>query len=200
MTSITEKIAAAKAAPRQTLDVTIALDKDLAKRREELVAEVAAAKAKNDDRLSAPTEADAVQEKLDEILAQEADSLVQFRFTKLPGDAWADITRLCPPNPDSIFDVHYNFDLNEVCKIAAQYVDSSGRHYGHVVEGDELTTLTANPVTKADPTPLNEWEDIFAEMSGAEFAAVVDTIYSLNVYGPTARLNALVKISASLTA
>jgi hypothetical protein len=189
LSSITEKIAAAKAAPRNTLEVVVSLAKDLSEQRAALEAELAAAKDSNDDRLGAPTAASVVQDKLDEILALEADSLITLRFTKLPGDAWTNLTRLCPPDAESLIDMHYKFDLNAVCKLAAQYVDSAGTAYGHVVEGDGLTSLTSS-----------DWVDLFAELSGPEFTAVVDTIYSLNLYGPAARYKELLKISASLTA
>jgi hypothetical protein len=200
MTSITSKLAAAKAAPRRTLDVVVSLDKDLSEQRAALEAEMTAAKESNDDRLSAPTAAEGVQEKLDELYALEADALVTLRFTRLPGDEWTALTQLCPPNPESYVDRFYKFGLSAVCKLAAQYRDEAGRAYGHVVEGDELTELTVNPVTKEDPDPINEWEDIFSELSGPEFTSIVDAIYSLNVHGPTTRYNELVKISASLTA
>lgn len=200
MTSFTNKLAAAKAAPPRYLDVMVSLDKDSSEKVEALTDELAAAKESNDDRLGAPTAASVVQEKIDAILAEQVDSLVTLRFTRLPGDEWAAITRLCPPNPKSLLDTHYRYSMDDACKLAAQYRDDSGKAYGHVVEGDQLTELTVNPVTKADPNPLNEWEDIFSLMSGPEFTAVVDTIYGLNVHGPTSRLNELVKISASLTA
>lgn len=200
MSSITEKIAAAKAAPRPTADVTVSLIRDLAEKRAELTAELAAAKESNDDRLSAPTAASVVQEKLDAILAEEADSLVDLRFTMLPGDVWTSLTRLCPPDPNSLLDMHYRYNLNEVCKLAAQYVDADGRSYGHVVEGDELTVLTVHRATKSNPNPTNEWRDLFTATSGPEFSSIVDTLYGLNVYGPTERFNELKKVSASLTA
>lgn len=193
MSRVSEKIAAAKAVPRSTIDVTVSLVRDLAEKRAELVAELEQAKASNDDRLGAPTAASVVQEKLDAILEEEADSLVVLRFTRLPGDAWTELTRLCPPNPQSLLDMHYRYSLNDVCKLAARFVDSSGRAYGHVVEGDESTALTVDG-------DVDEWRDVFEATSGPEFSTIVDALYSLNVYGPSERLNELKKISASLTA
>jgi len=200
MSSITEKLAASKAAPRPTLDVTVSLNRDLSEQREELAAELEQAKKSNDDRLGAPTAASVVQEKLDAILDAEADSLIDLRFTRLPGDAWAKITQLCPPNPNSILDMHYHYSLVEACKLAAKFVDADGVSYGHVIEGDDLTTLTVQQKTRSNPAPTDEWQDIFDTISGPEFTTIVDALYSLNVYGPTERLAELKKRSASLTA
>jgi hypothetical protein len=187
MSSFVEKMAAAKAAPRPTLDVTVSLNKDLSEQRAALEAELVAAKVANDDRLSAPTAASAVQERLDAILDEEADTLIVVRFTRLPGDAWNALTRLCPPNPASILDMHYRYGLDAVCKMAAQFISDDGTVYAHIVEGDELTTT-------------NEWPQIFEAISGPEFSTIVDALYSLNVYGPSERLAELKKRSASLTA
>lgn len=200
MTSITKKLAAANAAPLRYLDVVVSLDRDSSEKVDALIAELAASKESNDDRLSAPTEASAIQEKIDAIMAEQVDSLVTLRFTRLPGDEWTGITRLCPPNPASIMDRHYKYSMDNATKLAAQFRDSTGRAYGHVVDGDELTELIVNPVTKEDPTPINEWANIFSKISGPDFTSIVDTIYGLNVHGPTERYNELLKISASLTA
>jgi len=54
--------------------------------------------------------------------------------------------------------------------------------------------------TRSNPTPTDEWQEIFDTISGPEFTTIVDTLYSLNVYGPTERLAELKKRSASLTA
>jgi hypothetical protein len=187
MSSFKEKMAAAKMAPRQTMDVSVSLNRDLAEKREELLAELAAARENNDDRMSAPTAASSIQTKLDAILTEEDDTLIVLRFTRLPGDAWNALTRLCPPTPGSILDAHYRYGLDAVCKLAAKYVDPDGLPFGHVVEGDELTTTT-------------DWDDIFAAISGPEFSTIVDTLYALNVYAPTERLAELKKRSASLLA
>ncbi|TFD27523.1 hypothetical protein [Cryobacterium cryoconiti] len=200
MSSITEKIAAAKAAPKTTLDVTVSLLRDLAEKRAELTAELATAKEANDDRLSAPTAASVVQEKLDEILAEEADSLVTLRFTRLPGDEWTKLTRLCPPDPNSLLDQFYKYSLDEVCKLAAKFVHADGTVYGHVVNGDDLEVPVVHRKTKSNPNPTDEWQDIFTATSGPEFSSIVDALYALNVYGPSERLLELKKVSASLTA
>ena len=200
MTSTSEKLAASKAAPRQTLDVTISLNRDLSEEREALLAELEAAKESNDDRMSAPTAASQVQERLDVILDAEMDTLIDLRFTRLPGDAWTKITQLCPPNPDSLLDMHYRYSMVDACKLAAKFVGTDGTVYGHVVEDDELVALTVHQKTKSNPDPTDEWEDIFSRISGPEFTTIVDTLYSLNVKGPAERMAELKKRSASLTA
>jgi hypothetical protein len=205
MSSFKEKMAASKAMPRPTLDVSVSLNRDLSEKREALMAELAEAKANADDRMSAPTAASAVQVRLDELLAEEDDTLITLRFTRLPGDAWNALTRLCPPNTASILDMHYRYGLDAVCKLAAAFVDSDGVAFGHVVEGDELTALKVVKakklkLTDADVFTVNEWADLFAAISGPEFSLIVDTLYALNVYGPSERLAELKKRSASLTA
>ena len=200
MTTVSEKLAASKAAPKMTLDVTVSLNRDLSEQREELVRELEKAKASNDDRLGAPTAASLVQEKLDVILDAEADTLIDLRFTRLPGDEWMKLTQLCPPDPNSIVDMHYHYSLVEVCKLAAKFVGADGTVYGHVVEGDELTALTVARKTKSNPDPTDEWQDIFSAISGPEFTTIVDTIYSLNVFAPSERISELKKRLASLTA
>lgn len=187
MSSFKQKIAASKAMPRQTIDVSVSLDRDLSERRDALLAELALAKSSNDDRMSAPTEASKIQASLDAILAEDDDSLVTLRFTRLPGDAWNKLGRMCPPDPGSNLDLYYRYNLDGVCKLAAKYVDVDGTAFGHVVEGDILSTT-------------KEWDELFSAISGPEFSLIVDALYSLNVYGPSERLAELKKRSASLTA
>ena len=200
MSTLSDKITAAKAAPRKTLDVTVSLSKDLSERREALLAELEAAKKSNDDRLGAPTAASVVLEKINAIMGEEVDTLVTMRFTILPGDEWRKLTQKCPPDPESILDRHYGYSMAEAAKLAAQYVGADGTAYGHVVDGDDLTVPVVHRVTKTNHDPTNEWQDMFSLMSGPEFTAIVDTIYSLNVYGPTERLTAVKNHLASLTA
>jgi len=200
MTSTSEKLAASKAAPRKTLDVTISLNRDLSEEREALVAELEAAKESNDDRMSAPTSAALVQERLDVILDAEVDTLIDLRFTRLPGDEWMKITQKCPPDPENLLDMHYRYSMVDACKLAAKFVAKDGTVYGHVVEDDELVALTVHQKTKSNPDPTDEWEDIFSRISGPEFTTIVDTLYSLNVHGPAERFAELKKRSASLTA
>ncbi|TFD61131.1 hypothetical protein E3T43_01285 [Cryobacterium sp. Hh7] len=200
MTSLSDKIAAAKAAPRDHLDVTVSLNKDMSEAVEALTAELATAKKSNDDRLGAPTAASIVQEKIDAVLSEAVDQLVTMRFTQLPGDEWRVLTQMCPPNPELILDRRLGYSVIDTCKLAAQYEDKAGRFYGHVVDGDELTVPIAHKVTKTNPDPTNEWQDMYSLMSGPEFTAIVDTIYALNVDAPIKRLNAVKNHSASLTA
>jgi len=63
-----------------------------------------------------------------------------------------------------------------------------------------LVALTVHQKTKSNPDPTDEWEDIFSRISGPEFTTIVDTLYSLNVHGPSERMAELKKRSASLTA
>ena len=200
MSTTSEKIAAAKAAPRDFLDVTVSLNKNLSEQREALEAALADAKTSNDDRLGAPTAESIVQAKLDALLNEAVDTLVTLRFTVLPGDEWSALTRMCPPNPEVVLDRHFGYSLNAVAKLAAKYVSSDGTVYGHAVEGDSLTVPVQHLVTKTNPNPTNEWNDMFSLMSGPEFGTIVDTIYGLNVDAPNKRLNAAKNHLASLTA
>lgn len=200
MTTLSDKIAAAKAAPRPSIDITVSLNKDLSEAVETLTAELEAAKKSNDDRLGAPTAASVVQGKIDAILAEEVDTLVTMRFTRLPGDVWTRLSRQCLPDPSNILDRELRYGLVETCKLAAQHVAEDGTVYGHIVDGDDLSVPTVHRVTKSNPIPTNEWLELFALMSGAEVTAIVDSLYLLNSYGPAQRVNALKNHSASLTA
>ena len=200
MTSLSDKIAAAKSAPREFLDITVSLNKDLSESLEALTSELAEAKKAKDDRHGAPTAASTVQAKIDAVMAEAVDTLVTMRFTLLPGDKWRELTQQCPPNPELILDRHLGYSVAETCKLAAKYVDRDGRVYGHVVNGDDLEVPTVHKVTKSNPTPTDEWQDMFSLMSGPEFTAIVDTVYALNVDAPVKRLAELKKVSASLTA
>ena len=200
MTSITDKLTAAKAAPKSNVEVTVSLVSDIAEKREALFAELEAAKTVNDDRAGMKTATSVIQEKIDTILEQEVDTLITLRFTRLPGDTWTRLSRLCPPTPATL-DQHLGYGLDETCKLAAKYVDErTGDVYGQVVNGDSLETPVVQIKTKSNPEPTDEWQDIFTATSGPEFRAIVDAIYGINVHYAVERLSELKKLSARLTA
>ena len=200
MTTLSDKIAAAKSAPRPSIDVTVSLNKDLSEAVEALASELEAAKKSNDDRLGAPTAASVLQGKIDALLLEDVDTLVTMRFTRLPGDVWARLGRESLPDATNLLDRELRYNLIEVCKKAAQYVADDGTAYGHVVDGEDVTAPTVHRATDTNPAPTNEWLEMFALMSGPEFTAIVDALYMLNAWGPVKRVNELKKVSASLTA
>ncbi|QKS17317.1 hypothetical protein HUN59_14840 [Curtobacterium sp. Csp2] len=161
--TFTDKLAAAKSAPRPTRDVTVALDAAVEARRKELSDELDAARDNDDPRLAAGRNPAELQQQIDALEAEYAQALVVIRFTRLPGQEWAELTLKNPGRPDVIADtVVGNYNVHAVTRAAA--VAS-----GVIVDGDD----------EYQPTP-DEWNDLFDTISGFEFGNVVDTVYSLN--------------------
>lgn len=189
MTSFSAHLEAAKAAPRPTRDVQILLDAGLSDQRESLREELenARAIASMDQRLtSVDTAVEAVQEKLDAILESSADSLVTLRFTRMPGDQWAEVTARCPVRLGAEIDLKYGYNMHGVCKLAAPLS-------GVRVDGDDLVPLVVTPES-------NEWADLFATVGGHEFGLIASAIYELNEWEPAARMAQLKKELATRTA
>lgn len=188
MSGFSERLAAAKSAPRPTKDVQVLLDDDLAARREALQAEIDAAKAEaeNDPRLTGanPTEGK-IQKKLDALLKESKEALVTLRFTRLPGDKWADITARCPVRVDAPIDRQYGYNMQAASMIAAPLC-------GVRVDGDEEIPLTVTAATEDTPA-VNEWADLFTTITGHEFIRIMDAIYEMNEYAPAERINSLKK-------
>ena len=195
MTTFSERLAAAKSASRPTRTVQVLLDADLSAKREELRAELERARtaAASDQRLAAVNTAEqAVQTKLDELLNESAESLVTLRFSRLPGDKWAEITARCPVRLDAPIDRQYGYNMHAVCRLAAPVS-------GVRVEGDGEVPLTVTKATEETPA-VDEWADLFGTISGHEFGLIIDAIYDLNEYSPAAGITQLKKELATRTA
>lgn len=193
MTSFSERLSAAKAAPRPTLDVSVLLDADLSARREELqdAVDKARASADNDQRLAAGPDPAVVkvQKKLDTLIKESAGALVTLRFTSLPGSQWADITARCPVRLDAPIDRQYGYNMQAASTFAAPLC-------GVRVEDGAEVPLTVTPAAEG-VAAVDEWADLFTTITGHEFIRIMDAIYELNEYAPAQRIAAAKKGSAS---
>lgn len=115
--------------------------------------------------------------------------LVTLKFRELPGVDWVNLTREYPVRPGVVIDRRYGYDLDAVCKAAAETS-------GVLVQGGEEVTLQVDPVVPGSRKPrVNEWADLFEVLSGPDTARVVDAIWALNEYNPAQRTEALKKAS-----
>ena len=191
MTSFSERLSAAKAAPRPTLDVSVLLDADLSAKREELQAAVdrARASADVDRRLASDPETDPavmkVQKKLDALIAESQGALVTLRFTSLPGSQWADITARCPVRLDAPIDRQYGYDMQAASTFAAPLC-------GVRLEDGVEVPLTVTPASEG-VAAVDDWADLFITITGHEFIRIMDAIYELNEYAPAQRIAAAKK-------
>lgn len=191
MSSVSEKLAAAKAAPRPFLDVSVALTDTLSDGRAVLRQSLVDAKksrAKDRNEKVAKVEAE-----LESLLRAEVESLLTLRFYKLDGDRWADLTAQCPLRLNSPIDRQYGYNILAVVKLAAPLSGVS-------IEGDQEVPLTVLEASEDNPQPVNEWADLFRILSGHEVSRIVDTVYRLNEYDPAERVSRLKKASTAMTA
>lgn len=184
MSNFKERLTAAKDAAKPYRDVVVSLDADISEQRALLRSQIDAARKSNDARLAAKSEADELQEKLDELNELVAESLVTLRFTRLSGVEWAEITARCPMRLDAPIDRQYGYNMHSACKLAAP------------VSGGRLEDGVVVPLEVTDQ--VNEWQILFDTISGHEFSIIVDAIYELNEYEPAARITQLKKESATL--
>lgn len=172
MSEFSEKLAAAREA-RPSKDVQVILDGEFALERERLTAELA--HADDDARLSSKSAADEIRERLEALTAAAQDSIITFRFKRLSGRVWADLTSRNPVRLDVPIDKHYGYNYDAVCEAAASL-------NGVRIEGDEEVPLSNE-----------EWAELFDVLSGAEIGLIRDAVWELNEWEPSQRLNALVK-------
>lgn len=189
MSSFSKKLAKAKAAPREFLDVTVALTDTLADDREQLKKSLAKARksraADRSDRVAV------VEAELDALLRAEVESLVELRFYKLDGDAWADLTAQCPLRLTSPIDRQYGYNIHAVVKLAAPLS-------GFAIEDGEEVPLTVEEKSEDNLEPVDEWAELFRVISGGEMSRIVDTVYRVNEYDPAERVNRLKKASMAM--
>jgi hypothetical protein len=185
MSTFSERLAAAKTQPRSKRDITITLDLGFSEQRAKLLEQIEAAKSgKEDDdpRLGSKPVLVRLQEQVDQLMAEAAETLVTLRFRRLPGDLWAEITARNPLRLDAVIDRTYGYNMQGVCKAAAPLS-------GVRLEGDEEFPLTVFTPTGDDDRPsIDEWADLFETISGHEFGLIMDAIYELNEYEPSTRI------------
>lgn len=173
MSSFEENLARAKAAPKKFHDVVVAFDSDVSERRVELEQQII--EASRDVRLASDPAA-ALKSELDELLESEQESLTTFRFYRMSGKDWVELTARNPLRLDAPLDAQYGYNFHGACKMAAV-------RSGFVLEdGETETELTAA-----------QWDDVWETLSGAEVTLLVDGIWELNEWGPAARIQDLKK-------
>lgn len=226
MQSLDDLIAGARTAKRQHRDVDVTLDQAVAVQVEALDAQLEAleqdriavtdladedaAEAARDARLGDPRskKIDADREKAHaEIdgkiaaLTSEREALTEgtlltFRFTQLPGQAWAELGARHPARVDVTIDRVYGYNYHEVAKAAAIYRDEQGRPYSHLVHpaDDKAAEPEIVPVT------AEQWAGIFEVISGHEFERIASALWDLNDYSPQQRIAAAGKASRATSA
>lgn len=220
MPSLDELLAGARAAKRLHRDVDVTLDQAVAEQVEaidvrvedleqERIAVAAAAdddlaEAKRDARLGDPRSAEitaardaalaALTEKVEALLDQREHAtdgtLITFRFTQLPGQAWAEIGARHPARPDVTIDRVYGYNYHEVAKAAAVYRDDAGAAYSERI----LPGAEDEPPGSEEISP-EQWAAIFSVISGHEFERIASAIWDLNDYSPQQRIKAAGKAS-----
>lgn len=109
------------------------------------------------------------------------DQLVSFRFWELPALDWSTLAVKHPPRLDVPLDRRYGYNVHAVSLAAAQL-------NGVRVDGDEEIPLTVQPADpKRKKAAVNEWEDLFDIVSGADLGRIVEAIWRLNEYLPEQR-------------
>lgn len=186
--SFSEQLAKAKAAARPSKDVQVLIDGGLSDERVAMQGDVERlqAEAASDQRLTGENpKVKAAQKKLNAFLEKSHDALVTLRFTRLPGDQWAEITARCPVRVDAPIDRQYGYNMTAVCKLAAPLS-------GVRVDGDAEVPLLVTKAAEGVPA-VDEWADLFETISGHELGRIIDAVYELNEYAPAQRINELKK-------
>jgi hypothetical protein len=158
------KLAAAKEKGRPSKTVTVSLDAEVSGRLSEVEAAIEAEKQRpGDERLAKASPLAKLLEQAEAVKAEFAGTLVDLKFTRLIGADWLDITSTHPPRPDVIADkLVFGYDFQAVTRDAAV-------RSGVLVEDDTERELTAE-----------EWDDLFALLSGGDHEQIANAVYSLN--------------------
>lgn len=172
MPSFDELVARVREAKPRTKDVPVLFDQDASEQIAQVEAELAAVLADTDQRLGEDGGAAALQQRLDELRAASAGTIVTFRLTEIPGDQWSDINTTCPPRPGSVQDARLGYNLTAAAKKAlpdmAQYLD-----------GDELRDV-----------PEDSWEVIWHLN---DWDLLENAVLDLQWLGPIQRAEAAAK-------
>ncbi len=177
MTTFAERLAAAKAAPKDTRDVDIILDTVLARRVDALAADLTATRAEEaaDGRLTQTYERTAaVQALLDAARAEAREAIVTLRFTQMPAMQYADVKAQCPVRLEADIDRYYGFNADKLAVISSPLCGVRLEQDGEDVSEVPLTD--------------DEWRDMFASISGHELGLIADAIFDMNEHGPARRV------------
>lgn len=213
MTSLDDLIAGARTAKRAHADVDVALDQAVAGQVEaldlsieELEQETVAvatrfdgelAETHRDSRLGDPRPTELtgerdrllteIREKIDALLTEREaltdGTLVTFRFTQLPGQAWAEISARHPARVDVTIDRVYGYNYHEVAKAAAAFHDDQGHGYS-----ERILPADGDAEPGSEPVTFEQWAGIFEVISGHEFERIASALWGLNDYGPQQRI------------
>jgi uncharacterized protein YhaN len=225
--TLDELIAGAQTAPRPHRDVQVTLDAAVARKVEAIDERLTAlnreqieiaeradadlAAATIDARLGDPRREEitaardaavaAVQEKIDELdTEREAlteGTLITFRFTALPGQAWAELGAEHPARANVTIDQMYGYNYHEVAKAAAAYRDRDafGRQVGAGYSERVIPAETDDTEPTLEPVAPEQWEALWPLLSGHEFERIAVALWSLNDFGPQQRIVAAGKAS-----
>jgi hypothetical protein len=215
--SISDLLGRAKAAPPEHRDVSVVLERAVAEQLDALNRRIGELEQQHDDaaagfdaeradldrdiRMADPRPAELAGREKDTLdglrtqiteLEQERDALLDgvvltLRFTKLPGQAWSEITSRNPARIDVSIDRIYGYNYHETAKQAAPYVDDEGRHYGQ-----RVTAADDGSEVLEDIEP-EHWADLFTLLAGGEFERIATLLFEMNDWGPRQRAAAAKK-------
>lgn len=90
-------------------------------------------------------------------------------FERADGGVWAGLTTKYPPRPDAFQDLHFGFNIAEVCREAATLTGL------FIEDGVEV---------RAEPA---QWVSILKALPGQEAAKLTDAVWNVNVLAPLMR-------------
>lgn len=162
--NFSERLEAAQKRGRPSKIVTVSLNDEVSGRLNALREQLEAEKQKpQDPRLSKKSPIALLLQEIDEVEAEFAGTLVDLKFTRLPGSDWSDLTIVNPPREDSLPDkMVFGYNVHAVTRAAAT-------RSGVLVEGGTERELTEQ-----------EWADLFEVLSGSDHERIVNAVYSLN--------------------
>jgi hypothetical protein len=186
MMDLDEILDDAEAAPKSTRLVRVCVKPAVAVQRARLLDALERAKREDSREESSDTRLGAEPERVDhrtraalvdlEAFDEEArKALIEIRFTRLEGNAWALLTSANPMRVDVAIDRHYGYDYDAVSELAA-------RANGVRVDDDGEHEITAD-----------QWDRLLKILSGHDVEAIRDAIWTLNEYEPEQHVEALVK-------
>lgn len=182
MSTVADKIAAAKARPAQFTDITVSLDAGLSDERDILLRQRQAIIDAASERLTAVPDTAAVDAQIADVEAREADTLITIRIYKIPGDRWADLAATNPMREGALYDARFGYNIHGLTRAAAV-------EFAAIVEGENEVTL-----------PKEQWAELWPLLEGFSFTKIADTVYEQNVFGPSERIARAKKFSEAATA
>lgn len=194
MSTPSEKLAAAKLKPRAFVDVDILLDSGISDARDALIAELQAAVEADalDPRLTGENPAiDKLRAAIEALLDEAADSFVTIRVTALPGDVWSDIESRSPARMDSPGDKRFGYNTQTAARKALPL------SAGWLVDGEVVPLAVVEADLTTQTEAVDEWADLFTQISGSDAATLESAVWELNVANPQVAINEIKKALAT---